>query len=68
MREAEKKAFEEQEKFNELVRNAERAFGKQHVTVSADASGNKLITIVSKGKKVTRKEHTFKENELKNGD
>ena len=68
MREAEKREFAEKEKFEELLRKAENTFGKQSVTASTDADGNRVITIVSGRKKVTRKEHTFKESMLRNGD
>lgn len=66
MREAEKRAFDEQQKFDELVKHAKSLYAK--VETSTDANGDKVITLISGGKRVTRKEHSFKENDLKSGD
>ena len=68
MRESEKREFAEQEKFNELMRLAEGTFGKKQVIASTDSKGNRIITIISGEKKITRKEHKKPEYCFKDGD
>lgn len=66
MREAEKREYDEEQKYQELVRRAKELYPT--VKESTDANGNRIITLISCNKKVTRKDHSFRECDLKSGD
>ena len=68
MREAEKKQFNEEERFRRIVKDAQKAWGETRVKSSVDAEGNMTLVISRGGKTVVRKEHSFKECERISGD
>ena len=66
MREAEKRQYEEEQRYQEIIRHAKALYPT--VKESTDANGYRIITLISGGKKVTRKEHSLRECDLKSGD